>query len=196
MPEEKSMDPVVFMRSHIQEHFQSLMGAENPAGVEIASLIRMVANQYDALAEQHISHASLSGARWGIMLRILAEERLGHKEGITPTYLAQCQNVSKNTISSLLRGLEEQGMIQRALDDSDRRLFRIQLTESGRAFLRDTAPRRLEHLNHLVADLTPQDQQALIDLLTKLYHSIHGHNGLDDHPNQPDSVEVNTPIGG
>ena len=92
--------------------------------------------------------------------------------GISPTHLSRCQNVSKNTISSLLRGLEDQGLVERTLDPADRRGFHIRLTESGRVLVRTTVPEHLAFLNTLAADLTPADRDQLLALLDKLHRSI------------------------
>ncbi len=93
---------------------------------------------------------------------------MGKPEGITPTELSHFQRVSKNTISALLRGLEEQGLIQRNLDSEDLRVFRIQLTDAGRALVLNTAPNRIAGLNKLLSGLNPEEREQLILLLEKL----------------------------
>jgi DNA-binding MarR family transcriptional regulator len=165
------LDRVERMRLHIRERMHALTGQNNFTGIEIASLVRMIANQYEALGEQHNNPGRLSGPRWGLLLRLLAEEEHGNLH-TTPTYLSRCQNVSKNTISSLLRGLEDQGLIARQLDEDDRRIFRITLTPRGRALIQDSAPGRIERMNQLVSHLSPEEQSQLGILLAKLYHSI------------------------
>jgi DNA-binding MarR family transcriptional regulator len=149
----------------------ALTGQNEFTGIEIASLVRMIANQYETLGEQHNPNDRLSGPRWGLLLRLLAEEERGNLY-TTPTYLSRCQNVSKNTISSLLRGLEDQGLITRRLDENDRRIFHITLTPQGRTLIQDTAPARIERLNQLVSQLTPEEQAQLSSLLAKLYRSM------------------------
>ena len=165
------MDRIERMRLHIREHMHALTGHDQFSGIEIAGLVRLVANQYENLGEQHNKNDQLSGPRWGLLLRLLAEEKRGNQD-TTPTYLSRCQNVSKNTISSLLRGLEEQGLITRQLDEDDRRIFRIALTPQGRALVHETAPGRIERMNQLVSQLSPEEQAQLSDLLARLYRSI------------------------
>ena len=72
---------------------------------------------------------------------LYVEEQRGKSLGLPPSYLSRCQDVTKNTISVLLRGLEDQGWIERTLDPDDRRVFRIRLTPAGRELIR-TRPRR------------------------------------------------------
>ena len=106
------------------------------------------------------------------MLRLYVEEVHGNMQGVSPTHLSHCQNVSKNTISALLRGLEEQGLVERALDPLDKRGFRIRLSQAGRDLLVNTTPRHLEHLNCLVSGLSPDERTQLIELLGKLQSAL------------------------
>ena len=165
------VDQIERMRHHLRERMHALTGHSQINGIEIASLVRMIANQCDSLAEQNPKSERLSGPRWGLLLCLLAEEENGN-QNITPTYLSRCQNVSKNTISSLLRGLEDQGLIARQLNEDDRRVFQITLTPQGRALIHKTAPGRIERMNQLVSHLSPEEQAQLSSLLARLYHSM------------------------
>ena len=164
------------LRSHLHERMASICGPEQAAGMEIAALIRLIANQYDTLAEQNGDRVDsqalhLSGPRWGLLLRLAGEEERGNTAA-TPTYLSQCQNVSKNTISALLRGLEDQGLIAREIDPRDLRAFHIRLTPAGRRLIHTSAPQRIQWHNQIVAQLTPEERAQLVDLLSRLYVSM------------------------
>ena len=165
------MDRIDRMRNHLRERMHALTGESEFTGIEIASLVRMIANQYETLGDQPTQNDPLTGPRWGLLLRLLAEEERGN-QSITPTYLSRCQNVSKNTISSLLRGLEDQGLITRQLNEDDRRVFRIALTPQGRTLIRETAPGRIERMNRLVSHLSPEEQAQLSSLLARLYRTM------------------------
>ncbi len=169
--ETMSLDQIECMHNPMRERMHALTGQSQFTGIEIANLVRLIANKYETLGEQCPKNEHLSGPRWGLLLRLLAEEEHGNRR-ITPTYLSRCQNVGKNTISSLLRGLEDQGLIARELDEDDRRIFWITLTPLGRTLIHDTAPGRVERMNQLIAHLSPEEQAHLINLLTRLYHSI------------------------
>lgn len=156
----------------MRDLLHELAGAVDPSGLELARLIHVVANQYDALGVGHAKSKGFSGPRWRLLLRLMAEERQGNNAGLSPGYLSRCQNVGKNTISALLRGLEEQGMIERALDQEDRRFFRIRLTQAGRELIRTRAPVWLDRLNGLSAGLSPDERAELIRLLAALHGSL------------------------
>jgi DNA-binding MarR family transcriptional regulator len=160
------------MRAHMRKHVQEIAGDESASGLELAGLIRGLANLYETTEIPPDSPLDLSGPRWFLLLRLLAEEREGNWAGVTPTALSNNQNVSKNTISSLLRGLEEQGLIQRDIDADDKRIFRIQLTPHGRELMAIAAPLRIRHLNRLASGLLPEEQEQLFQLLIKLFRSL------------------------
>lgn len=171
-------DPVAFLREHFREHMRKMEWSGDTSGAEIIRLIHMVANQYDAAIQDT---SRLSGPRWGLLLRLVIEERQGNMEGITPTCLSRYQNVSKNTVSALLRGLEKAQLIRRELDPQDRRLFRIQLTDAGRKLVLSSTPQRLEYLSRLASGLSQEEREKLIELLGKLYRSVQK-NSLQDIP--------------
>lgn len=154
---------------------QKLAGGVDPTGLQVMRMIRVTANLYDAVLPHPLGPSHLSGPRWHVLMRLLQQEERTRGEGLTPTELSECLQVSRNTISALLRGLEEHGMIERDLDQEDRRIFRIRLSAAGRARVQSGAPYFLVYVNHLVAGLTPEEQRELLVLLDKLYASIRAH---------------------
>jgi DNA-binding MarR family transcriptional regulator len=156
----------------IRNMIQGLAGDTDTTGLELMRLVHMVANAYESAVDGQLRSAELSGPRWGLLLRLLAEERFGCLNGVSPTRLSHHQNVSKNTISALLRGLEEQGLIERTLDLADRRVFQIRLTDMGRQIVQDSTPGHIAFLNALAADLTAEERTQLTELLEKLHRSL------------------------
>jgi DNA-binding MarR family transcriptional regulator len=142
------------------------------SGIELFGLLHRTAHISEMLDNQAFGDFAISGPRWRLLMRLLADEHLGNRDGITPTALSHGQRVSKNTISALLRGLEEQGLIQRTLDPNDLRVFRIQLTDAGRELIFTTAPQRMNGLNQLLAGFSPQETRQLIELLERLQTSL------------------------
>ncbi len=171
-PKEGEQDHMQMMQDHLRRHVRELTGLHDTSGIELFGVMRMMMNLCEAIETQHLADSDLSGPRWALLMRLFAEEQYGGTDGITPSSLSRFQRVSRNTISALLRGLEEQGLIQRALDRDDRRRFRIQLTAAGRQLVQSTAPKRIEHLNHMVSGLSRSEREQLIALLSKLYRSL------------------------
>ncbi len=114
-------------------------------------------------------------------MRLLVEEQHGNQAGLTPSEIARSQHVSRNTISSLLRGLEEQGMIQRS-DPEDLRGFRIHLTPSEGIIFINLPPRRLTCLNHLVPVFIQRRTGAIGGFTGKLASSLISQVQEPHHP--------------
>lgn len=161
----------------LRSRLEGLAGDADLTGLELLRRVSRVANLYDTILKQRLRSTELSGPRWHLLVRLFAEEMRHGPGGLSPTYLSKCQDVSKNTISALLRGLEEQGLIERALDPGDRRGFRIRLSATGRDMVRAMAPLHFQELNELVAGLSAADRATLIALLDKLQRSLVEHSG-------------------
>ena len=129
--EDPKADHFDVMREHFRTQMKLVCGLDDISGIELASQIRVLGNLYDTVTGQNNEDGDISGPRWHVLMRLYGEEKQGNTQGITPTSLSHSHRVSKNTISALLRGLEEQGLIRRELDSTDRRIFRIQLTQAG-----------------------------------------------------------------
>ena len=123
--------------------------------------------------------AQLSGPRWRLLLHLHVAEYTG-KTSLSPTELSSLQVVTKNTISSLLRSLEDQGLIERTLDPNDRRQFQIGLTDEGRDLVRTSTPQLMAYLNQLTSGLSSDEISQLQALLDKLHRSLVDHGDLPD----------------
>ena len=145
---------------------------EDTTGIELFATLHHVARISEMMETQFEESQGLSGSRWRLLLRLRIEEEMGNREGLSPTVISQAHRVSKNTISSLLRGLEEQGLIQRNLDPDDLRVFRIQLTPAGRELVQRSAPQRIERLNRLLCGFEKEEMRQFIGMLTTLQHSL------------------------
>jgi len=71
-------------------------------------------------------------------------------------------------MSSLIRNLEDGGLVERHLDPLDRRRFNISLTESGRTLVTDYAGQHLATIGSCFSGLTADEQETLYRLLRKV----------------------------
>lgn len=160
------------MHKHLRQHLLKMTDGADIRGLELSSLIRLLANYYAGIITQKNVPGELSGPRMGILIRLMVAENSGKKGGINPTALSQFQNVKKNTMSSLLRGLEESGLIERNMDPNDKRVFLIRISDAGKKLLETTGPKRLLQMNDLASDLSDEEKNQLIFLLEKLRNSM------------------------
>jgi DNA-binding MarR family transcriptional regulator len=91
---------------------------------------------------------------------------------MNPSEISAQQGISRNTVSALIRDLEKDGLIERHLDQEDRRRFNIQLTPDGRALVREHAGAHFRFVGNCFGDLTPDQQNALGELLDNLATNI------------------------
>jgi DNA-binding MarR family transcriptional regulator len=158
----------------IYNQMKSLFHIDDMSGVELFTSLARVAQLSETLDSLRFDEEDVSLPRWRLLLHLFIAEQMGNTAGITPTELSHFRQVSKNTISALLRGLEEQGLIQREMDPKDLRLFRIHLTQAGRQIIHDTAPQRIDGLHQMLSDLSGDEIVQLTLLLNKLRSSLEG----------------------
>lgn len=166
------------------QHLREMSGGQDTRGIEITSTIRMLSRFIDTAVNQATDFGELSGPRLSILLRLMGEESRGNHSGINPTRISHYQDVRKNTVTSLLKGLEDQGLIERSPDPQDRRGFLIRITPAGRELVRTTAPARFECMNRIVSGLSGDERDQLIQLLAKLRNTLmqRVHNPVDEQP--------------
>jgi MarR family transcriptional regulator for hemolysin len=107
-------------------------------------------------------------------MHLFFAENMGERGELNPSEISERQGVSRNTISSLIRNLEDDGLIARRLDQQDRRKFNISLTEDGRSLVSQYAREHLGHISLCFSGLTGVEQETLSQLLTKISTHVTG----------------------
>jgi DNA-binding MarR family transcriptional regulator len=82
--------------------------------------------------------------------------------------LAAREAVTAPTMTRVLAGLDERGLIVRTPDPEDARSVRVSLSRRGRTVLEDVRSRRTALLDARLARLTPQQRAALVAALPAL----------------------------
>lgn len=160
------------LHERAREVVAEVLGIEDTTAFDLAKLLHHIGNLMERVTECAMDDDTLSNARLRLLVPLLIAERLGHPAEISPTMLSRYSNVSRNTISALLRGLEEQGLVTREVDADDRRRFHIRLTPLGREVAMERAPRFVAHTESLFADLTADERETLLRLLTKVRDTL------------------------
>ncbi len=154
------------------ERLFEMAAGQDIRGMEIAQAIRIVGKLINLAVAHSLEAHDLSGPRLGILLMLYMEEEKGNTTGINPTRLSHYQHVKKNTTTSLLKGLEESGLVERAPHPVDRRATLIRITPAGRELVRSDAPLRFKFMDQLTSGLTEGERDQLILLLNKLRTSL------------------------
>jgi len=82
--------------------------------------------------------------------------------------LSELMDLSRPSITRILNGLEQRGLILRSIDKNDRRSVVIELTEKGSEALRNANKAILNVAGKLVESLGDSDTEKLIELMDKL----------------------------
>ena len=85
-------------------------------------------------------------------------ERLGP---LTLGELSSTERVKPPTMTKIVACLEEQGLVSRTVDPSDRRVARVEATTEGRRFLERSRRQKDAYLAERVRRLDPEDRAAL-----------------------------------
>jgi DNA-binding MarR family transcriptional regulator len=91
-------------------------------------------------------------------------------DGLTMGELSRRLMVSGGNVTSIVAGLERDGLVRRRSPASDRRTSYVALTEEGRTSFEAMAGEHERWINRLLADVSDKDADALTDLLAELKH--------------------------
>lgn len=139
-----------------------------PQATRLIDEFNAVNKRIHHIGQASVDTAGLSLAQYRILMHLLFAEQIGGKECLNPSEISDRQGTSRNTVSALIRNLEEDGLIERSLDPHDRRKFNIQLTENGRSLVTDNARQHFQTIGQCFSTLTPDEQDTLSILLTKI----------------------------
>jgi len=80
---------------------------------------------------------------------------------LTPRELAAHEKVQPPSMTRILAGLEDRGLIERTPHDTDGRQHVVTLTRAARNLIRDDRRRREAWLARRLAELSPEDREVL-----------------------------------
>ncbi len=167
---------------------QAIFGTPDVRGMALFFRLKLVTHLIGYLLGTQRKEDALSHARMRILIWLMAEKQRGNEMGLLPSELSDHLGVSRNTVSTLLNGLETQGLIVRQLHPADRRQWLIRLTPDGEALVRQRAPEFATFVSALFQGLSEQEQQTLIALLDKLREDLAQRiNALASSPQAPPS---------
>jgi MarR family transcriptional regulator, transcriptional regulator for hemolysin len=132
--------------------------ASDPIGLRLARTARVVSQEFD----RAMADAGGSAPAWQVLLLV----RSGQLD--TQAQIARAMGITQATLTHHLNALEEQGLVRRWREQSNRRVQRTELTEAGVAMfdrLRDVAMRHDRRLRSL---LTDEEAGELARVLAKL----------------------------
>lgn len=94
--------------------------------------------------------------------------RSGPPFALSPTQLMQAVTLSSGAMTNRIDRLENAGWVERLPDPADRRGVLIQLTAAGKELVDRAMPVRFDQARDITQALTPEEFDALANLLRKL----------------------------
>lgn len=140
------------------------MTAPDPDGLLAEQLLRLT-RRVHRIQKRHLERRELGVTpAQSRLLRTLAHY------GSPPRMadLAERLEVVPRAVTTLVDGLEASGKVRRAPDPANRRVIRIELTDDGRATLRELRAARRAAAEEILAPLGEEQREALGGLLDTL----------------------------
>jgi len=150
--------------TEIRELTKDIIGVE-PTAIFTAMRALEVADALAAAVESNLRHQfGLSVGRFSLVTIL---HRYSESE-LTPSDLAQRAGVTRATVTGLLDGLEEDGLVERKSHSTDRRRVALQLTAAGKAFIARLIPAYAPRLSALASGLSEKERRQFLRLLDKI----------------------------
>ncbi|MFZ0546635.1 MAG: MarR family winged helix-turn-helix transcriptional regulator [Candidatus Promineifilaceae bacterium] len=159
-------------RQKLQQFMHNFHPDISPQSLRLMDELGSVSRSLYHMGEQSVDDAGLSFAQYRVLMHLYFAEHIGDRGDLNPSEISDRQGVSRNTMSTFIRNLEEDGLVERRLDPDDRRRFNISLTDKGRSLVSQHTRNHLETIDHCFRTLDSGEQQDLLSLLQKLRAQI------------------------
>jgi MarR family 2-MHQ and catechol resistance regulon transcriptional repressor len=142
-----------------------MQGVTDPAVKEAvrayANLLR-AGRSVVARVEPLLAAHQLTMTQFGVLEAILHRGPLTHRE------LGRKVLTSAGNMTDVVDKLEARHLVRRVRDPSDRRLVRVELTESGESLIRTLFPLHAADIARVMSGLSPEELRQLGELLRRL----------------------------
>lgn len=159
-------------RKQFLEFIRQVSPSADPSSVMLFGQVMRASNLLEQAAERNLGDAGLTWAKFRLLMNLHRCERDGETEGMQPSRLSDVQQVSRNTVSALIRSLEKEGLISRELHGTDHRRFVIRLAPEGRKVLRMKMDSQFKYATHCFNSLSAAERQTFMDLLIRLNQAL------------------------
>jgi MarR family transcriptional regulator for hemolysin len=133
---------------------------------DLAFTINDVAHLLRTVANQRAARFGMTRAKWAVLVRL---ERY---EGLKQNELAEMLDLQPITLTRLLDGLCDNGLIERRSDPADRRAKRLFLTPAARPLLEHLAELGEELMDGALVGLSAGEAAALLKGLTAVKENL------------------------
>jgi DNA-binding MarR family transcriptional regulator len=137
---------------------------ENSLGHMMGRISRSILNQ---LQKSFIAAGcDLSVEQWLLLVHLRDWDGQIHQQLAHSTYR------DKTTITRLLDGLENRGLVERVPDNADRRQKRVRIMPEGRKLIKKLKPLALKIQNKAMENIALQEIDLCKNVLSKIFQNI------------------------
>ena len=123
------------------------------------------------LSKIYASRFTLSVPQWRVMAV------LGRYEPISANEVGDRTVMDKVAVSRAVQAMLRRGLVERTVDNRDRRRSALRLSKRGRSIHNEIVPMALEYERKLLESLTPEERAALDSLLKRLLSGARHESG-------------------
>jgi DNA-binding MarR family transcriptional regulator len=141
--------------------YDSKQAAQEP----YLALVRELVFTYQAFTktgETHIRKLGLTPPQFDVIAT------LGNTKGFNFKELGEKTLITKGTLTGVIDRLEEKGLVQRQMDQHDRRMFQVVLTKQGEEIFEKVFPAQILHFRKQFQTLTSEEHEEILTALRKL----------------------------
>lgn len=148
------------------------------SAVEVHLMLLHVATTIMHAATSRMQRHGITPSRFRVLILL----NLYPNEGQKPSLLSEKSGVTRATVTSLIKGLEQDGYVERIHDKTDRREVIVRITKKGETFINSIIPGHFQCVSGLMSHLSERERKQLIKLLLKVQSGI-GFFQQEDKPN-------------
>ena len=104
--------------------------------------------------------------------QFLVMDTLWNQGEMTQQTIAYIIQKDKNSVTQFIDNLEKKGLVQRAVDASDRRVNNIKLSKEGMAMKDNTKAVAIEAINRILDGISEADLQTFVQVLNRACDNI------------------------
>jgi len=133
---------------------------------DLAFTINDVARLLRTVADQKAARFGMTRAKWAVLAR------LDRFEGLKQNELAEMLDLQPISLTRLLDGLCDNGLIERRADPADRRAKRLFLTPAARPLLKQLAELGEELMDSALGEFSTGETAALLNSLAAVKENL------------------------
>ena len=130
---------------------------------DFAQLISVVSRRWRTRLDERLKPMNMSIARWGALYW------LGQKcDGVSQAALADLAGVEPPTLVRVIDQLEAQGLVERRVSKTDRRVNLLYLTDEAHPLVQQIETEAENMRREMLSDLSFEEYEAAVSVMQKL----------------------------